>query len=497
MEAATPGNGEIAELRRVIDRSARIVALTGAGISTESGIPDFRGPGGTWSRIRPITFDQFVSSEEARMEDWRRRFVMNENFAIAEPNAGHLGLVELAREGRLEMLVTQNIDGLHQRAGFPPDRLIEIHGNATHARCLDCGSRMELSAARAIIEASGASPRCGCGGLVKAAIISFGQQMPEAELHSACEHARSADLFLVIGSSLQVRPAASLPVLAKQAGATPRYCERRAYAARSRWRTSSSANESGPCFGPSIHNLLISCRAASYCGKIVRLVARLQCYRGSNQKAVQARARLTRAAGSDLESSIMGAKPTADSTPDIALQDEAPVDLVEVSGVIKWFDVAKGYGFVVPDGGGEDILLHVSCLRRDGFQTAYEGARIVCEVLDRPKGRQAFRVLSMDESSAAHPSQLPPTRQRSAVVPTSPLVAATVKWFNRMRGYGFLSEGEGRPRYLRPYGNAAPLPAITELRPGPRVMVRYGEGPKGNTAAEIRPDSGGHIPVSH
>ena len=219
MEARAPGNDEIDGLRRLIDGSERIVALTGAGISTESGIPDFRGPGGTWSRIRPITFDEFVASEEARMEDWRRRFAMNENFAKAEPNAGHFGLVQLCREGRLGALVTQNIDGLHGRAGFPPDRLIEIHGNATHGLCLDCGAEMALAAIRERIGATGRSPRCSCGGLVKAAIISFGQAMPERELRSACEHARSADLFMAIGTSLQVRPAATLPVFAKEAGA--------------------------------------------------------------------------------------------------------------------------------------------------------------------------------------------------------------------------------------------------------------------------------------
>src|SRR5882672_2027401 len=127
--------------------------------------------------------------------------------------------------------------------------------------------------------------------------------------------------------------------------------------------------------------------------------------------------------------SQMGAKPTADATPELKPQDEAPVDLIEVSGVIKWFDVAKGYGFIIPDNGMPDVLLHVTCLRRDGFQTAYEGARIICEVLQRPRGLQAFRILSMDESTAIHPAQLPPPRTHVTVAPTSGLERAIVKWF--------------------------------------------------------------------
>ncbi len=178
------------------------------------------------------------------------------------------------------------------------------------------------------------------------------------------------------------------------------------------------------------------------------------------------------------------------------LTEEAPVGLVEVAGFIKWFDVSKGYGFIVPDNGGMDVLLHVTCLRRDGYQTAYEGARIVVEAQQRSKGMQAFRVVSMDESTAVHPSQLPP-RTHVSVTPTSGLERAWVKWFNRLRGFGFLTRGEGTPdifvhmETLRRYG-------LTELRPGQVVLVRYGDSPKGLMAAEVRPDTGtGNAPSSH
>jgi CspA family cold shock protein len=176
--------------------------------------------------------------------------------------------------------------------------------------------------------------------------------------------------------------------------------------------------------------------------------------------------------------------------------DEATANLIEISGFIKWFDVSKGFGFVVPDNGMPDILLHVTCLRRDGFQTAYEGARVVCEVLQRPKGLQCFRVLSMDESTAIHPAQMPAPRTHVTVQATSGLERAVVKWFNRLRGFGFLSRGDGTPdifvhmETLRRYG-------ITELRPGQTVLVKFGPGPKGLMAAEVQPDGGPHGPASH
>jgi cold shock protein len=170
--------------------------------------------------------------------------------------------------------------------------------------------------------------------------------------------------------------------------------------------------------------------------------------------------------------------------------------VIELTGVIKWFDVSKGYGFIVPDNGGPDILLHVTCLRRDGFQVAYEGARVVVEVLQRARGLQAFRVLSMDESTAVHPAQMPPPRTHVTVTATSGLERAQVKWFNRLRGFGFLTRGEGTPdifvhmETLRRFG-------LTELRPGQFVLVRYGPGSKGLMAAEVRPEGAPLGPASH
>jgi len=180
----------------------------------------------------------------------------------------------------------------------------------------------------------------------------------------------------------------------------------------------------------------------------------------------------------------------------VDFSDETATRVIEIAGVIKWFDVAKGYGFVIPDNGMADVLLHVTCLRRDGHQTAYEGARIVCEVLARPKGLQAFRIISMDKSTAIHPAQMPPPRTHVTVAPTSGLERAQVKWFNRLRGFGFLTRGEGTPdifvhmETLRRFG-------ITELRPGQFVLVRFGPGPKGLKAAEVRPESGRLGPASH
>ncbi len=192
----------------------------------------------------------------------------------------------------------------------------------------------------------------------------------------------------------------------------------------------------------------------------------------------------------------MGAKLSPDLPVLSETADGTPVELIEISGAIKWFDAAKGYGFIVPDDGQADVLLHVSCLRRDGYQTAYEGARVICEAIPRQKGLQVFRIISMDESTAIHPSQSAPPRPHQTIVPSSGLERAVVKWFNRVKGYGFVTRGEGTEdvfvhmETMRRYG-------LTELRPGQTVIVRFGAGPKGLIAVEVRPDGISGAPSSH
>ncbi|MGL4324265.1 MAG: cold-shock protein [Beijerinckiaceae bacterium] len=178
------------------------------------------------------------------------------------------------------------------------------------------------------------------------------------------------------------------------------------------------------------------------------------------------------------------------------LADGQGIDLVEVTGSIKWFDVARGYGFIVPDDGGPDILLHISALKRDGFLTAIEGARVMVEAVARPRGFQVFRVISMDNSTAVHPAQMPAPRTHVTVTPSSGLERMTVKWFNRLRGFGFASKGEGEPdiflhmETLRRYG-------IPDLKPGQVILVRYGNGSKGLMAAEVRLAEGDASQPSH
>ena len=201
----------------MVQRAARGVVFTGAGVSTESGIPDFRSPGGFWTRHKPIAFKDFLASAETRLEAWRRFLTIRQTIAAAAPGSGHAAIADLVRRGHVSHVITQNIDGLHERSGIAPNRIIEIHGNGTYAICLTCGRRHEIDWVHEVIEATDAAPACtACGGIVKSATISFGQAMPEQEMADARAATLAADLFIAIGSSLQVFPAAGLPVLAKQ-----------------------------------------------------------------------------------------------------------------------------------------------------------------------------------------------------------------------------------------------------------------------------------------
>ncbi len=218
---ATDIDTAVARLRELIKAAEVVLPFTGAGISTECGIPDFRSPGGVWTRCAPIRYDDFLASPEMRAESWRRRFAMEREFGDAKPGRGHLALASLYRSGKAPAVVTQNIDNLHQGSGIAAEHVIELHGNSTYAHCLDCGQRYELSWVKQQFTASGEqAPECtACTGPIKSATISFGQAMPEAAMRRAEELTLACDLFLAVGSSLVVWPAAGFPLMAKRNGA--------------------------------------------------------------------------------------------------------------------------------------------------------------------------------------------------------------------------------------------------------------------------------------
>lgn len=211
----------IERLRRLIDEAERIVFFTGAGISTESGIPDFRSPGtGLWNQIKPIQFQDFLASEEVRQESWRRRFTGPRSMEQAKPNVGHRAIAELARAGKVLAVITQNVDNLHQDSGLSEDQVIELHGNATYAKCLDCELRYEMAELEAQFNRQQRIDPCSrCGGIIKSATISFGQAMPEDAMARSQAAIEACDLCIVAGSSLVVYPAAGFPEYAKRLGA--------------------------------------------------------------------------------------------------------------------------------------------------------------------------------------------------------------------------------------------------------------------------------------
>jgi NAD-dependent deacetylase len=211
---------EIHQLRLMIEQSSRGVVFTGAGISTESGIPDFRSPGGIWTKYQPIDFRDFMASEEMRRESWRRKFASDAVMKKARPNTGHLAVAKLVQIGKVSTVITQNIDGLHQLSGVPDEQVIELHGNATYASCLECGKRYRLEDVYKIFKNNETLPECDrCGGIIKTATISFGQAMPVEQMQAAEAATLACDLFISIGSSLVVYPAAGFPDLAKRNGA--------------------------------------------------------------------------------------------------------------------------------------------------------------------------------------------------------------------------------------------------------------------------------------
>ena len=211
---------KLEEFAATIRDSDRIVVFTGAGISTESGIPDFRSPGGIWTRYRPVTYEEYLSSETARIEAWKRRLDGWGQYKNAKPNVGHYFVQALSVKEKLIGLITQNVDGLHSMAGLPDEQIVELHGSNRKIVCLNCGKEFDPEPIMGRLVGDFSSPKCdSCDGILKSATVSFGQAMPEEAMRRAQEWTEEAEIFMVMGSSLQVQPAASFPVMAKRNGA--------------------------------------------------------------------------------------------------------------------------------------------------------------------------------------------------------------------------------------------------------------------------------------
>lgn len=212
-------NASISIIAQKIAEAGRNIIFTGAGISTESGISDYRSKGGLWDKFRPVYFDEFMSSEDARIEYWKRKSELYNDLIKAKPNPAHISIFKLHEMGLLEAVITQNIDGLHQESGLPDEKVIELHGNTLRARCMSCGKTSSIHEAQKRIESGDLAPECDCGGYLKPDTISFGQAMPEKEVEKAVLLCRQCSLFMVVGSTLLVQPAALMPGYAKKSGA--------------------------------------------------------------------------------------------------------------------------------------------------------------------------------------------------------------------------------------------------------------------------------------
>ena len=210
---------EIAKISEKIKEGGKNIAFTGAGISTESGIPDYRSQGGIWDKFRPVYFDEFMSSKDSREEYWRQRVALYQRIVEAQPNAAHLALARLEKMGLLQAVITQNIDGLHQASGLADENIIELHGNTCRIRCMSCRKISPIDGVQQRLAAGDMAPECECGGFLKPDTISFGQAMPVAEVEKAAAFSQDCDFFLVVGSTLLVQPAAHMPIYAKNRGA--------------------------------------------------------------------------------------------------------------------------------------------------------------------------------------------------------------------------------------------------------------------------------------